>query len=340
MHKGMLLMVSILVAIMVAVPTLLVSLGGNKPPASAPEPREKGTSHPSGGPEVDVYLTREKRLVSLPMEQYIRGVVAAEMPADFHMEALKAQAFVARTYMADRMRREDYSDMKKLGGTAEEAQVTDTVQHQVYLTDKELKKNWGSRYSVYSDRIDAAVKETEGQVIQYRGEPIYAAFFSTSNGYTENSEDYFDEKVPYLRSVVSPWDKVSPKYKAKKTVSVSELASQLQKATGKQVAVPASSGGGLLKVVDRTEGKRISKVRIGDQLFTGRQVREALGLSSTDFTWEIDGKDITLITRGYGHGVGMSQWGAHLMAEKGKSAQEIIDYYYKGVEIADAGWKK
>ncbi|QKG85700.1 stage II sporulation protein D [Kroppenstedtia pulmonis] len=334
MHKGMIQTVLILVGVMIAVPAVLVSLGHSLFGGS-----DKGekTSPPSqvsyGGPDVKVYVTEEKKVLTIPLEQYIRGVVAAEMPADFHMEALKAQSLAARTYMADRMKRGDYSDMKKWGKPGSEAHVTDTVQHQVYLSDKKLKQNWEKKYKEYSDRVTQAVRETEGQIIQYQGEPIYAAFFSTSNGRTENSEDYFEEEYPYLRSVPSPWDKSSPKYEDRVSFTKKDFLNKLVEKTGKQVALSASSGNGWIKVLETTEGGRIGKLQVGDQQLTGRQVREALDLSSSDFSWEIKGDRITLTTRGYGHGVGMSQWGANLLAREGKKAKDIIRYYYRGVEI-------
>lgn len=335
----------LLVTVMIAIPAVLVNQ------AESPSLVEQGTQHEgavnqskpnvdlSKEPKVTIYLTNEKRKITLPLERYIRGVVAAEMPADFHVEALKAQALTARTFIANRLAKSSSSDMAKWGARAKGAQVTDTVQHQAFLTDRALRANWGDHYETLSERVNEAVSATGGEVIQYKGKPIYAAFFSTSNGYTENSEDYFTEKMPYLRSVASPWDRQSPKYEAEQTLSVAELAQRIQKYTGKQIAMSAATGSGMIQVKNRTPGKRISQLQIGDQNFTGRQVREALGLSSSDFTWRVKGKDITFTTRGNGHGVGMSQWGANLMAQKGKSVQTIIKHYYQGVAIAKEDWK-
>ncbi|OYD08204.1 stage II sporulation protein D [Paludifilum halophilum] len=327
----MILLVALLISVMIAVPAVLVSLDSS----SGSEDR-RITEDPGGGtgPDVKVYLTEEKRVVELPLEEYIRGVVAAEMPADFHLEALKAQALAARTYIVDRLNRGDFSDMKESG--ADGAQVTDTVQHQVFKTDEQLRQNWGDQYDEFSRRIDEAVRATRGKVIQYDGEPIYAAFFSTSNGRTENSEDYFAESYPYLRSVPSPWDEKSPKYKDQKKMSVKEFLGKLEEESGNELALPASGGSKWIQVEKKTEGGRIGEIRVGDQTFTGRQIREALDLSSTDFSWNIQGDSITLTTRGYGHGVGMSQWGANLMAMEGKKAKEIVQYYYQGVKIGNA----
>lgn len=334
MHKGMVLILAVLIGVMVAVPAALVSLDRNDRPVSSI--RVDGGSSASSldsGPEVKVYLSKEKKMETFPMERYIRGVVAAEMPAHFHPEALKAQALAARTYIVDRLSRGDFSDMAKWGEQAEKANVTDTVNHQAYLTDNQLKEQWGDHYETYSARINQAVAETAGQVIEYQGKPIYAAFFSTSNGKTENSEDYFSEKYPYLRSVSSPWDKASPKYRDRKQFQVADLVDKISQSTGKQVAVEASTGGDWLQVTQKTEGGSADKVQVGDQVFTGRQIREALQLSSADFTFQLSEGIVTVETKGYGHGVGMSQWGANFMAKQGKSAKEIIRHYYRGVEL-------
>ncbi|PTX62533.1 stage II sporulation protein D [Melghirimyces profundicolus] len=333
MHKGMILLTALLIGVMVAVPAILVSFDRDAPYAKK-SGGESGSAIWKSGPIVKVYLTKENRVEKVPLEAYIRGVVAAEMPADFHVEALKAQSLAARTYIGDRLSKGKFEGMAKWGGQAKGAHVSDTVDHQVYLTDEKLKEQWGDHYRAYSARINQAVRETRGKMIFYGGKPIYAAFFSTSNGQTENSEDYFSTAYPYLRSVPSPWDKESPKFRDQKKFELKEFISRLSDHTAKEVAVSAAAGGDWLKVTERTDGGRVSKVRVGDQEFTGRQVREALELPSADFNWKIKGGQITFTTEGYGHGVGMSQWGAHLMAQRGEKAEEIIRYYYRGVDIA------
>ncbi|GAA5346597.1 stage II sporulation protein D [Planifilum fimeticola] len=333
MRKGLWLFVPIFffLLVMLAVPALLVSYPSATPQEKAPAPQE--LPRDPDEPVIRVFLSEEKRVVRVPLEQYVRGVVAAEMPADFHMEALKAQALAARTYIVDRLRGGDFSDMETMGTEAKGAHVSDSVLHQAYRTDEQLKKSWGDRYAAYSSRINRAVLDTRGQVILYEGEPIYAAFFSTSNGRTENSEDVFSKSFPYLRSVPSPWDEKSPRFLNEKTLTLDDFVRRMEKATGKRVAVAASSGGDWIRVLERTSGRRIKTLRIGDQTFTGRQVREALGLSSTDFTWTIENGRIRFQSKGYGHGVGMSQWGANLLAHQGKSAEEIVRHYYRGVDI-------
>ncbi|MDR6225535.1 stage II sporulation protein D [Desmospora profundinema] len=331
MHKGILLFVSVLVGLMIILPAALVSMGGGADGGKGSD--QPGQPLLSEGPDVKVYLTEEKKVVDVPLEAYIRGVVAAEMPAEFHTEALKAQALAARTYIVDRLERGNFSDMKTWGETAASAHVSDTVQHQVYETDEQLQEKWKEQFEPFSKKVDEAVRSTQGQVILFEGEPIYAAFFSTSNGHTENAEDYFEKSYPYLKSVDSSWDLQSPKFADEKKVSVSAFLEKLKEKTGKEVAISASSGNGWMEVKNRTQGERVATVQIGDQEFTGREVREALDLASSDFEWSLEGDAIIFRTKGYGHGVGMSQWGANLMAEEGKEAEEIIRHYYQGVEI-------
>ncbi|PLT48393.1 Stage II sporulation protein D (SpoIID) [Paenibacillus pasadenensis] len=271
---------------------------------------------------VRVYLTEEKRVEKVPMELYVRGVLAGEMPIGFEPEALKAQAIAARTYIVKRLAAKDRSGVP--GGAAD---VTDTTAHQVYVPLAELQKRWsGEERERNLAKLNAAVQQTRGQIVTYEGKPIEALFFSTSNGYTENSEDYWDASLPYLRSVASPWDKtISPEYKETTTMSLA--------AFWRKLGVSSKAGARSLRVLDTTDGRRIRKLAAGGQVLTGREVREKLGLPSTQFTWKVEGGDIEITTYGYGHGVGMSQWGADGMAKAGRSAYQILSHYYTGTEV-------
>lgn len=345
MNRAILATLVFLVIVIMAIPTILVSIqaASSTERDQTEEKRATTLQIEEDAAHIPVYLTKEKRIVKPSLEAYIRGVVAAEMPADFNKEALKAQALAARTYIIDRVARQDFSDMEQFGETAKGAWVSDTVQHQVYYTDEQLERHWGrglnkSDYIKKSNRINEAVNETKGQVITYEGRPIYAAFFSTSNGKTENSEDYWQDRYPYLRSVDSSWDKEAPSYEGEPvTLHLSEFSEKLEQSTGKPIAVTASAANkdDWITIVSKTEGDNIAEIKIGDQTYTGREVREALDLRSSDFSWTVDGDHISFTTRGYGHGVGMSQWGANLMAEEGKTAQEIIEHYYQGVSVED-----
>ncbi|MDF2958997.1 MAG: stage sporulation protein [Paenibacillus sp.] len=327
------LCLSSFVAVVVIVPSILVKSDIHNPSPAAVLP--SSSIQPNllpGQPEwqIPVYMSKLKKVELMPLERYVRGVLAAEMPIEFELEAMKAQAMAARTYIVQRMIEEDSSNVPVAG-----APVTDTVAHQAYVTDEDLKKRWGSEmYAVNSDKLDRAVNETKDLILIYKDKPIQANFFSTSNGYTENSEEYWNEYIPYLRSVPSPWDiKLSPRYKETVTVPFKDLQRKL--GTTGIVPVSTSSRSGL-KVLEMTQGHRIKKIAVAGKIFTGREIRERLGLNSSQFQWSWKGSDLQITTFGYGHGVGMSQWGANGMAQEGRTAEEIVKYFYTGIGIGKA----
>lgn len=269
---------------------------------------------------ISVFRTGPEIIEEVEFEDYIIGVVASEMLPSFSMEALKAQALAARTYIIKHLL--NPTEMNVPNG----AMVTDTVMHQVFRNEEDLREFYGKDYEWNMARITEAVQATRGQIITYEGDPITASFFSTSNGYTENSEDYWTNTFPYLRSVESPWDSHSPKYSTEKVISTSAF----QQALG--VTLPGDGSVG--EITDRTEGGRVATVNINGKTFTGREIREKLDLDSSDFQWKRSGHNIVIETKGWGHGVGMSQYGADGLAKEGKNYQEIIQHYYTGVEIA------
>ncbi|AMA71658.1 MULTISPECIES: stage II sporulation protein D [Aneurinibacillus] len=324
-----------IVIILLAVPSTLVLIysGSDEQPRPASAIRKSAaprTSHTTQKPvmhinfSIKVFRVETGKIESVPLEDYVSGVVSGEMPAEFEMEALKAQALAARTYIALRLAKKDFSDVPK------GAHVTDTVKHQVYIDEKQKRERWGSSYTWKEARIRQAVEETSGQVLTYQNEPINATFFATSNGYTENSEDYWGYKLPYLRSVKVPWDANAPRYQETVTMSIDQLEKRLKVKIAQPVAAGNDSWN---KTISRTAGQRIKEIKIGDKVFTGRQVRELLGLNSSHFSLSIKGQNVVIRTFGYGHGVGMSQWGANGMAKEGKTVEEIVKYFYKGVNI-------
>ncbi|GKU76926.1 stage II sporulation protein D [Paenibacillus sp. L3-i20] len=279
------------------------------------------------GTMVSVYLTDQKKVETVPIETYVLGVLAAEMPIDFHLEALKAQAVAARTYIVRRLMLEKGPDAR--GGKAD---VLNTTEHQVYLSQSELAKRWkGEDKVVFLAKLKRAVDETKGLIVTYKGEPIEATFFSTSNGYTENSEDYWEQSLPYLRSVISPWDKkLSPRYEGE-VVFKRNAFYRTMGLSGKLARTKL-----VMKVTERTDGNRIKELTINGKAFSGREVRERLGLASSQFKWKIEKDKIIFTTYGFGHGVGMSQWGANGMAQEGRSAEEILLHYYTDSKLEQA----
>ena len=272
-------------------------------------------------PLVRVSLTEEGRVETVPLETYVLGVVAGEMPADFELEALKAQAIAARTYVVRKL----FTAAREAGNDGREYDVTDGVGDQVYIPLEKIREMQLERKDDFA-RIGRAVAETEGLVLTYEGEPIQAAYFSTSGGYTENAEDYWSVEVPYLRSVPSPWDaQLSPRFEQKIEMALDEFYDRL--GIGKR----DRKGG--IEVLSRTAGRSVKEIRIGKRVLTGRKVREALDLPSANFSWRIKDGRITLVCYGHGHGVGMSQWGAQALAQAGNGAEQILAYYYPGTRL-------
>jgi stage II sporulation protein D len=333
--KPLIAVAAILFTITLLIPALLVlpfsddrisgTLGENLSKASSQEAVPVDARLLDDSVEVAVYRMAKNKIEEIPLERYVAGVVAAEMPAQFELEALKAQALTARTYIVRQM----------LSGeqiaVPEGAMVTDTVTHQVYKNEDDLRKIWKpEEYAWKLQKVQEAVIATKGQILTYKGEPISSTFFSTSNGFTENSEDYWSNSFPYLRSVASPWDvKESPKFNNQVVMPVSEFERRL----GVRLAGGSEAVG---EIVERTEGNRVAKVQIGGKTLSGKDVREKLDLKSSDFSWVKKGDHIVIKTKGYGHGVGMSQYGANGMAKEGKTYDEIVKYYYKGVNIGKA----
>jgi stage II sporulation protein D len=281
------------------------------------------TADADAGVEVGVYRFAKSKIETIPLEDYLVGVVASEMPADFQEEALKAQALTARTYIV----RQLMTKQNHLG-LPQGAQVGDTEMDQVYSSDDQLRQEWGAGYSWKRKKILDAVRATSGQILTFNGEPIQATFFSTSNGYTENSEDYWPSKLPYLRSVTSPWDQKSPMFSNLQILTVKDFETKL--------GVHLNFGSTIGQITERTAGKRVGKVNFSGKALTGKEIREKLDLKSSDFTWERKGANIIIKTKGYGHGVGMSQYGANGMAAEGKTYQDIVKHYYTGVNITSS----
>ncbi len=262
-------------------------------------------------PSVDVVRSDSKETESVLLEDYVVGVVAAEMPATFEKEALKAQAVAARTFM--------------LTQTLAGLKVTDTVNDQVFKDEEELKETWGTQFEENKQKIEEAAKETEGEVLVYNGEPITAAFFSSGNGKTENAEEYWQSPLPYLISVESPWDEAAPNFEQDVVIPRAEVEDKLG------VSLPKSGEVGT--VTARTAGGRVGEIQIDGKSFTGREMRETLELPSADFQMFVKGENVVMTTKGYGHGIGMSQYGANGMAKEGKKYTDIMTHYYPGTSI-------
>lgn len=237
------------------------------------------------------------------LENYLIKVVACEMPALYEKEALKAQAIASRTYA---LYQRDINN------------VNLTVQDQCFLTEDKMHEKWGNDYQKYYDIISNAVKETENLVMKKDNELFKSFYFSTSNGFTEDSMSVFKEGN--ISSVSSPWDKENKNYEVKVYLEKEEMAKNLGEFN-------------TITITKRNETNHVSEVLVDSTLLTGIEFRKKLNLRSTDFDINEVNGTYEITTRGYGHGVGMSQYGANMLAKENKSYESILKYYYGNIEI-------
>ncbi len=281
----------------------------------------------NSGRTVQVYNMNTDELMALDLEQYLVGVVAAEMPASFDEEALKAQTVAARTFTVSRMISPN-PNVTELHPLAQLS--TSPATCQAWLSEDEQKQRWGREYRKYHRKITQAVADTAGQVLRYEGiliEPLYHA--SCGGGKTEDARNVWGNARPYLTSVACNH--------ANDPHTQSQISMPLKSVTQKlgiADAVPAMAGGDFIKLVSSTVSNRVSQVRIGDKTFTGVQLRDALQLKSSLISWQISGDTITFTTNGYGHGVGLCQYGANYHAEQGDDYRQILSLYYPGTQLS------
>ncbi len=280
--------------------------------------------------KVKVLRKNSNQVSEMDLEEYIKGVVASEMPGEFETEALRAQAIAARTYAMSRMAM--FSDAGHPDHSS--APLCDGVHCQVYRSMEEIKNIKSSDWMAkYWSKISDAVESTRGMVMIYDNELVNQPLFhSTSGGKTENSEDVFTTAVPYLRSVESPYEAEAPHFRDSVTIDLKTFKSKIASKYSNLI-IDLSSFSNNIEIEERSDGGRVSKIKVGNLILSGRDVRETLGLRSANFTFKTDGSTVTFNTVGYGHGVGMSQWGANGMAKEGHSYENILKHFYQGVEI-------
>lgn len=313
MKKLILAVVFYVFLTIILLPALVTVICGPREKEQKPTPDKKGTI-------MEVYHPEIERVSSGELEDYIKGVVGAEMPALFPEEALKAQAVAARTYAVRKMREANSNAVSYDIG-------------QAYLTIDQLKERWGNHFDEYYKRISDAVDSTQNEIMVYEKEPILAVFHAESGGKTENSENVWEQEIPYLKSVDSSVDQQAPNFEQETTLTCDEVVRRLAGSHG-DLGLTAENVGGKLEILERSKAGYIQRLQAGTKVLTGKQVREALGLRSANFTIQQKTPNaLTFVTRGYGHGAGMSQYGACFMAKDGKSYRDILGHYYSGVEF-------
>lgn len=250
--------------------------------------------------KINVYFHKENVVKTMSLEKYLQGVLSAEMSEGFHIEALKAQAVAARTYTISKLN----AGLHKGGAGI----CTDSTHCQAY--NENYTKN---------SKIQEAVKDTKGEIATYGGVPVRAVFHSASCGFTENSADVWGGELPYLKSVESD-DSLCPDYITTVVFKKDELKDLLEIDN-------------LSWEIARSESGRVKEIVFGGCTFKGTEIRNKLNLRSTCFRIEEKDENMIFTVKGYGHGVGMSQWGAEAMARDGKGYKKILRHYYQNIKI-------
>ena len=295
------------------------------PPAPASTPSAPAVDADWDGTRTVRVLEKDGSVVSMTVADYLWRVVAAEMPATFEPEALRAQAVCARTYTL----------WKGASGRHDGADLcADSACCQAYVTPEDAAARWGAQAEDYAARIAAAVSDTNGQIVTCGGQPIMAVFFSSSAESTEDAAAVWGESVSYLVPVNSPEGEEVPNYRSTVTLTAEELAAAVKAAYPD--AVLSGDASGWIGAAAYTASGRVDTLELGGLTLSGGAARALFGLRSACFTVTEEGGVFTFSVTGYGHGVGMSQYGANAMAAEGRTWQEIITHYYTGVEITAA----
>ena len=299
--------------------------GAEESPGGLPLDRTVVSEAPTAdaGRQVRVLL-EDGSVLTLGMDKYLWRVVAAEMPASFAEEALKAQAVAARTYTASRM-----------GHTVEahpQADVcTDITCCQAYIDPAQAAANWGESAETYTAKITSAVTATDGLIATYDGEPIQAVFFSSAAGRTVDAVEVWGTSVPYLTGVDSTEGEEVPNWHSSLTLTPEEFRGKFL-AAWPGAALEGDPSGWFQNVVNNSAGG-VESIDVGGVTVSGMDLRTLLELRSANFTVAATAEQIIFSVTGYGHGVGMSQYGANAMAQAGSGWREILTHYYTGITI-------
>lgn len=300
----------------ILLPSLLIGVLENRLPADAEDPTQTTEATQQTQQTQIPVLVENGTVIQMGLEDYISCVVLAEMPADFEPEALKAQAVAARTYTLKRHTAGD----KHPGG----AVCTDSACCQAYIAEDTFTQNGGTQEQLR--KVKEAVAATAGQVMLYQGQLIEATYFSCSGGKTENALSVWGADIPYLQAVESPGEENAKRYMQTVRFTLEEFGRLLNQET---------LHGDFIGQITYTAGGGVDLIQIGESTFTGVEIRKLLGLNSTAFLITAVGDSVTVTTKGFGHRVGMSQYGADAMAVSGSTYIEILQYYYQGAVLED-----
>ena len=323
MKSYMIIAVVCAVAMLILPVILLREQAPSKPADEAAQPGE--TSSPQAENTFTVYLTDENRTETVSYFDYTCASVAAEMPITYHEEALKCQAVACFT---NALRLKASASPENMLG----ADISDNPDtHQGYMPEAERKEKWGKNYEKYETKLENAVRAVEGLALTYDGELCTAAFSAICTGTTESAENVWGSAIPYLVSVKSSGDTLSPAYSAAVSFNREKFT---EAAKGLGISITDKTDFKKeIKITDTSKAGTVLKMKICGKEVTGAEAREAFALGSAAFEIKCTETGVTFTVRGCGHGVGMSQYGADYMARQGSSYDEILKHYYKGVEI-------
>ena len=280
------------------------------------------TNQPEQIPTVKVMSASSNNITEMPLKEYLIGVVAAEINPSYHEEAIKAQTIASHTLL---LYVKNHKSDKLKGADISDSSAT----HQGYMSEADQKEKWGDSFETYHSKIAKCVDEVINQTLQYDGEYINAAFHAISNGKTENCKDVWGGSFPYLTSVPSIGDKLSPAYQSQVTVTEKEFKKKL-KEHNIEFKDDAKKW---IENITNTETGMVKSIQICGKTLKGTEFRTIFSLKSSTFTYKYEDEKFIFTVNGYGHGVGMSQYGANYMAQQGFTYKEILGHYYQGAEI-------
>ena len=314
------LAVALILFPLVSVPKAKDTFSANVSGESVDEDAAYDTEEQTAETNVKVMSAASGQVTQMPLREYLIDSVAAEIGGSAEEEALKAQVIACHTLLLYKKANKD----SNLG----DADISDTTQK--LLTEAEQQEKWGDNYASFREKTEKCVAEVENKILCFDGKPILAAFFAVSNGKTENSENVWGKALPYLTSVDSPDDKLSPNFTSTLSVPEEEFKMNLTE-KGASFGEKAEEWVGECEL---NSTGTVKSILIGGKEFSGTDIRSIFSLKSATFTVKYEGGQFIFTVSGYGHGVGMSQYGANEMAKKGNTYDEILLHYYKNAVIS------
>lgn len=322
MNKGTVIFISIFLVLTMLMPFTVFLFKEKNNDISIPSKKIDNMSF-------KVYFPNTKEVKTYTIEEYLFGVVAGEMNITYEEEALKAQTIAAYSLALHRKAKRDKVPDKNIMN----ADVTaDSKVDQAFLTKEQIKEKWGNNYEQYAKKLERIISLVKGEYLTYKGEIAQTVYHDTSSGKTETAENMWGSAIEYLTSVQSVGDILNPEYLIKVTVAKDEFVRLLLE---NDVKISSDKLKSEIEIISRTESGTVLSIKLGDKTLKGTKIREIFNLRSANFDISFTDDKVEFTVRGYGHGVGMSQYGANEMAKQGSSYEDILKWYYKGCEITD-----